>query len=825
MKIPNVLKILLIASSFMAMNLKAQELTESNLSYLQSLPQSLQSQFLSRNEMQDQNTTPILKNDEEEEKSEEQDFDDVPQEEQKFGFSYFEEKPKQLVETYNDIPLMSDYRLSLNDEIEITVSGSKKAVYRKKINLGGSIQIPEIGEITLNGLTLSEANLKINEIISEYYVGAKSVVSIAKASLKRISVIGSVKEPGTYLVNPYVTVSQAIKYAGGLTDNASLRTIEVVDYEGKKIITDLYSFLIFGDRRNDTNLQNGDTVLINSTSNYLKIYGAVHRPMQYEYLADDTFKDLINFAQGATKYSDTSELFANIARNQQIISQKVSVSDSINNEMVESLLIPSRFFISDKDIEIRGNGVMNKMFPNKKFATLGDLIQNLKFSQDIYPFIFTLEQSTPNGLVKETVSLSLADPQSYESLELKSNVILTFYSREDYENFNADVQIKDYLKEEKEEKKLLKQNLIKMESNDFVDNQNPINQDDMPSDPSFTYEPEYTEEDFILDEKLFTYFMDNSIKIKAGETLVYVPMNGRFIPKNVVNYINLVGGYDYKKMSLTNAFGSYFTNVHTSNFRFSPGTALSLPLEAVSSTINVEIAGEVLFPGSYELNKNASLNDLYNIAGGFTSKADQNGIFFSRASIKKKEKQAFDAAKKLILDLALSNASNPLLQQTPGAGIDKTVLALIDSFDSDSFQGRLAGDLKLNSYTSKTTILQDQDFVVIPSLTNTVAVIGEVLSPTSLVLNENYDLYDYIEESGGFTRFADKRNMYIIKSDGTSIKANGSLFQNQYNLSPGDTIVVPRNLEKTSLVPLVSIATKVISDLAFAAASINALNN
>ena len=327
--------------------------------------------------------------------------------------------------------------------------------------------------------------------------------------------------------------------------------------------------------------------MINSTSNYLKIYGAVHRPMQYEYLADDTFKDLINFAQGATKYSDTTELFANIARNQQIISQKVSVSDSINNEMVESLLVPSKFFLSDKDIEIRGNAVMNKFFPNKKFATLGGLIQSVKFSQDIFPFIFTLEQSTPNGLVKETVSLSLADPQSYENIELKSNVVLTFYSREDYENFNEDVQIQDYLKEEKEEKKLLKQNPTNTESNYLVDNQNPINKDNVPSEPFFLNEPEYTEEDLILDEKLFTYFMDNSIKIKAGETLAYVPMNGRFIPRTVVDYINLVGDYDYKKMSLTNAFGSYFTDVETSNFRFSPGTALSLPFEAVSSTIKL----------------------------------------------------------------------------------------------------------------------------------------------------------------------------------------------------------------------------------------------
>ena len=44
-------------------------------------------------------------------------------------------------------------------------------------------------------------------------------------------------------------------------------------------------------------------------------------------------------------------------------------------------------------------------------------------------------------------------------------------------------------------------------------------------------------------------------------------------------------------------------------------------------------------------------------------------------------------------------------------------------------------------------------------------------------------------------------------------------------IEPGDTIVVPRDIEKLSTIPMLSVATKIISEIAFAAASLNAIQN
>ena len=133
----------------------------------------------------------------------------------RFGFSFFDIKPKTTTPVL-DIPLQSDYILSFNDELELLLVGNENKLIELRIDLSGTVLIPKIGNISLLNLTLSEANEKISTLISNSYVGTKSYLSVKKPSLKKISVIGAVKNPGTYLVNPFLSITEAIKYASGL---------------------------------------------------------------------------------------------------------------------------------------------------------------------------------------------------------------------------------------------------------------------------------------------------------------------------------------------------------------------------------------------------------------------------------------------------------------------------------------------------------------------------------------------------------------------------------------------------------------------------------
>ena len=108
----------------------------------------------------------------------------------------------------------------------------------------------------------------------------------------------------------------------------------------------------------------------------------------------------------------------------------------------------------------------------------------------------------------------------------------------------------------------------------------------------------------------------------------------------------------------------------------------------------------------------------------------------------------------------------------------------------------------------------------------TITVFGEVNNQVTLNFSDNYDLDDYISRAGGFKDSADKKNIFIIRSNGTSITPNANLFDlNFYSLSPGDTIFVPKDVDRVSGLPLVKVATEILSSIAFSAASLNAIRD
>ena len=74
------------------------------------------------------------------------------------------------------------------------------------------------------------------------------------------------------------------------------------------------------------------------------------------------------------------------------------------------------------------------------------------------------------------------------------------------------------------------------------------------------------------------------------------------------------------------------------------------------------------------------------------------------------------------------------------------------------------------------------------------------------------------------TKNALRSGIYVLKSKWHIIPLGGSVFSENIEIEPGDTIIVPRNLE-ASFLPVISVATQIISDIAFSAVLLNAINN
>ena len=100
---------------------------------------------------------------------------------------------------------------------------------------------------------------------------------------------------------------------------------------------------------------------------------------------------------------------------------------------------------------------------------------------------------------------------------------------------------------------------------------------------------------------------------------------------------------------------------------------------------------------------------------------------------------------------------------------------------------------------------------------------GEVQHPTSHLYNKRLSLKDYVSLSGGFTYKADQKRVFVVKADGSVGGARGSSWfpLNSSGLSPGDTVVVPLDVDRGQALKKIANLTQIVYQMALAAAAVN----
>tara|TARA_Y100001968_G_scaffold111923_1_gene101361 strand:- start:248 stop:760 length:513 start_codon:yes stop_codon:yes gene_type:complete len=116
-------------------------------------------------------------------------------------------------------------------------------------------------------------------------------------------------------------------------------------------------------------------------------------------------------------------------------------------------------------------------------------------------------------------------------------------------------------------------------------------------------------------------------------------------------------------------------------------------------------------------------------------------------------------------------------------------------------------------------LLEPNDTIVIPEVTDLVHVGGEVLLPQSVVFNPEATTEDYVAWAGGFTERAEDERILIVRKNGnvnfTSINSS-FLASNDSKLEPGDQIIVLPAID-TKLLQAVKDITQIVYQIAIAA--------
>lgn len=724
-----------------------------------------------------------------------------------FGHEFIRSNPKKL-SANADLPVPNDYLIGLNDKLKVVLSGALNKTIKAEVGLDGTILLPEIGEVQIAGSSYLDAKRKIEDLYDSLFVGIDVLISISSLSAKKIIITGAVKTPGTYVVNPYTSISNSLSYAGGLEDYSSLRNITVISATGKVDYFDLYELLIFGNRSNDRILNAGDTVLIPSTNNFVEIKGAINRPFIYEYKDTDTFKGLTDFALGMTRNAAKDRIFVDEEVNNRIKTNLYSLDNSLNEKKITELFIPSNELIIQKSVKITGGGINEQTFQPDESLMFEDIVDSIKLSTNTYPFYFLVTRLSPNGLVRDTSHHSLADKSTFKNLVLNENTSVIFFTYEEIME-NQNILAESFL-DNFQEKSSLKATIIDQEK-DF------IYEELRSKDKNNSLESSELNEMHLDNLKMI---MPSVIKpVLVGSDRYFLPIKGIFIPEDIFNYFDFNIALIEEDMNVSTIEGLK-RGSYKNQFNSSEVLQINFPQKA-QTAFEVEIYGQVSNPGIYLVNSATSLDDLYKLAGGFSSNAGESSIIFTRKSIKDAERKAYDSAKKIIIDSAISNLNNSLIPSESSAST--SVLNLFDIANEIEFSGRLTGELQQNSINAINLILEPGDSIYVPNKPTLVAVLGEVFQPLTTTFENGKTYEELIRMAGGSTEYADLKGIYVINPNGTSrLLARRGLSQ---IANPGETIVVPKNIDKVDTLSLVSVATKIISDIAFAAASLNVLNN
>jgi protein involved in polysaccharide export with SLBB domain len=243
---------------------------------------------------------------------------------------------------------------------------------------------------------------------------------------------------------------------------------------------------------------------------------------------------------------------------------------------------------------------------------------------------------------------------------------------------------------------------------------------------------------------------------------------------------------------------------------------------------HIMLMGEVRFPGRYSIKRGETLRSVLARAGGLTELAFPEGSVFTRDELKEREQKQLDVlATRLQNDLATLALQGAAANQAQ-AGTALTVgQSLLAQVRASKAVGRLVIDLPRTMRgqpgSGADVILRDGDRLIVPKFQQEVTVIGEVQTATSHLYHPELARDDYISQSGGVTRRADRNKTFVVRADGSVVANEGGRWfsRSGVEIRPGDTIVVPLDTERMPALPFWQSVTSIIYNLAISAAAVH----
>ncbi len=727
-----------------------------------------------------------------------------------FGYDLFN-RPTSTFAPVTNVPVPSDYIVGAGDELDVQLYGNQNRMLRLIVGRDGRIGFPELGPISVGGQTFNSVKADVESRVARQMIGVRASVSMGDTRAIRVFVVGEVNKPGSYTISGLGTITSALFASGGVKPIGSLRKVQLKRQGTVVRQLDLYDLLIRGDTTDDAKLLQGDVIFIPPVGSTVSVDGEVKRPAIYEIKNESTVADVLQLAGGLTPEADASSAALtriDEARHRIVLHVDLSPQGE-QAQMVRNgdLLRVDRLRPSlDGGVVVQGHVYTSGVFAYRPGMRLSDVIHSVNDLQpnaDLHYLLIRRELPPDRHITMLSADLvaALAAPGSAADVPMMPRDRIMVFDLAS----GRDHDIQPWLEE------------LRLQAS--ASHPTPVvHIDGVVKVPG----------DYPLEEGMTVRDL-----LRAGGGLADAAYRGR---AELTRY-TVVEGETRRTELLDVDIADVLKGDPKANLPLEPFDNLSIKeVPEWRGQESVELKGEVRFPGRYAIKRGETLRSVLARAGGLTPYAFPEGSVFTREELRRREQQQMDSlATRMQSDLtvlALQGAvASQLSNQQSGTPAALVVgQSLLSQLRGAKAIGRLVIDLPAVVHykpgSQADVILRNGDVLIVPRVQQEVTVIGEVQTATSHLYRNELTRDDYIALSGGMTRRADAKRIYVVRANGSVVAAEtGSRWFQQggggVRIKPGDTIVVPLDAEKYPTLPFWQAVTQIIYNVAIAAAAVH----
>lgn len=281
----------------------------------------------------------------------------------------------------------SDYVIDVGDVLSVQAFGTVRVNKKVTVSRDGTINIPNIGIVSVAGLPYAEAIKVIQAFVSQKFIGLEVFINLDSARDMSILLIGNAYKPGIYKLPGGSNILSLLHAAGGINEGGSYRSI--IHKRNNKIIQeiDLYDVLINGNLLFKSPLRSGDSVIIKPSQRLVSISGGINTPSIYELKENENLESLVNFAQGfSISATNTIFVFDSKGSMERLSSEEIALRELNHGD---SIKIPLYSPINKNTLTVTINGAVKK--PGKysfvEGTTLHQIIDEAGgYTKDAYPY-------------------------------------------------------------------------------------------------------------------------------------------------------------------------------------------------------------------------------------------------------------------------------------------------------------------------------------------------------------------------------------------------------------------------------------------------------